>query len=170
MIVDKKTRFEKTKNETSHYLSNKTLLSLLEEYKETGKISNELGLAFLLLSKKMSNASNFRGYTYVDEFVQDGVECCLKYCHNFNTEISKNPFGYFSQFVKYAFINRIKKENGYSRLKKKIQMYDENGYLFDEEIICNSLDNSLNEEIVILPIEIEIEVEEDCNNLETQIF
>lgn len=169
MIVDKKTRFEKIKNEpTSHYLSNKTLLALLEEYKESGKISNELGLAFLLLSKKMSNASNFRGYTYVDEFVQDGVECCLKYCHNFNPDISKNPFGYFSQFVKYAFVNRIKKENNYSKLKRVIQKYDQDGYLFDEEIICNSLDRSEFESgVSSLPMEIEVE---DFNNLETQIF
>ena len=149
MIIDKKKRFAKSdgKDVERHYLNNKTLLPLLQDYKTTGKISDELGLCFILLAKKMSNSSNFRGYTYVDEFIQDGVECCLRYCHNFNIEKSSNPFGYFSEIMKFAFINRIKKEGKYQKLKKKIQQYDENGYLFDADIICNSLDNSDDEVI-----------------------
>ena len=143
MIIDKTKRFKKPEgNEDRYYLNNATLLLLLEDYKTSGKMSDDLGLAFMMLAKKMSNSSNFRGYTYVDEFIQDGVECCLRYAHNFDTTKSNNPFGYFSQIMKFAFVNRIKKENKYQDLKKKIQQYDPDGYLFADNIIVNNLNNA----------------------------
>lgn len=139
MIVDKKTRFIKPPKAVN-YLSNKTLIPLLKLYKDSGVMPNELGECFLLLAKKLATAANFRGYTYVDDFIQDGVECCLKYAHNYDPEKGTNPFGYFTQIMKFSFINRIKQESHYQKVKRKAMEYDENGYPFMENIIENSLD------------------------------
>lgn len=155
MILDKKTRFVKPRDPNKFYIDNKTLIPLLEDFKATGKISDELGKCFLLLAKKLATDRSFRNYTYVEDFIQDGVECCLKYAHNYNPEKGTNPFGYFSQIMKFSFVNRIKQEGHYHKVKKKAQEYDENGYLFLDGIVVNSLDKSDQEEGNLFPTIIE---------------
>ena len=142
MIVNKKTRFVKPPKKFN-YLSNKTLIPLLAKFKETGKMSDELGSCFLLLANKLATSANFRGYTFIDDCIQDGVECCLKYAHNYDPNKGSNPFGYFTEIMKFAFITRIKAEKHNQNIKLKAMQFDENGYPF-MNIIENSLDNSSN--------------------------
>ena len=42
--------------------------------------------------------------------ISDGIENCLLYMGNFNSEKSSNPFAYFTQIIWYAFLRRIQKE------------------------------------------------------------
>lgn len=166
MILKKDVRFEKPQtSETRYYVNNKKLKELLDEYKATGKISDELGKCFLLIAKKLATAANFRGYTYVDDFVQEGVECCLKYIHNYDPEKGSNPFGYFTQIMKFAFINKIKQENNYQKVKRKAQEYDEEGYLIESNTVNKDfiLDSPFIEKIedVVIPEEIVIVDEEE---------
>lgn len=167
MILKKDVRFEKPQtSESRYYVNNKKLKELLDDYKTTGKISDELGKCFLLIAKKLATAANFRGYTYVDDFVQEGVECCLKYIHNYNPEKGSNPFGYFTQIMKFAFINKIKQENNYQKVKRKAQEYDEEGYLIESNTVNKDfiLDNPFSKEekdILNIPEEVLVITEED---------
>ena len=52
--------------------------------------------------------------------VSDGVENCLVYMHNFNPRKSKNPFGYFTSVIYYAFIRRIQRERRHTYLRYKL--------------------------------------------------
>jgi hypothetical protein len=52
--------------------------------------------------------------------VSDGVENCLMYMHNFNPRKSKNPFGYFTSVIYYAFVRRIQRERKHTYLKYKL--------------------------------------------------
>jgi DNA-directed RNA polymerase specialized sigma24 family protein len=71
--------------------------------------------------------------------VLDGIENCLQYIHNFDSDKSKNPFAYFTQIVWYAFLRRIAKEKKQSYIKGKLiqeipfdafelQQHDEDGH------------------------------------------
>jgi hypothetical protein len=52
----------------------------------------------------------------------EAIYLCLRYAKNFNPEISKNPFAYFTQIAWSGFIKIIKQEKKVSNLKK--ELYD----------------------------------------------
>ena len=54
-----------------------------------------------------------------EDMISDGVENCVHYINNFNTERT-NPFAYFTQIVYYAFLRRIQKEKKQMEIKEKI--------------------------------------------------
>ncbi len=133
MIIDKNTRFVKENKPDRHYINNKDLLELLRDYNETKVISNELCESFMLMAKNIAKERGFRDKPYIDDCIQSGVTCCLKYAHNFKEDKSTNPFAYFTQCIKFAFVNVIKKENKFIDFKKKLSQYDSDGYLIGGE-------------------------------------
>ena len=108
---------------TTHYINNKEFLAALIEYKETGVITDYIGLCFLQIAKGLSTKSNFFSYQFKDDMVSFAVENCLRYINNFNPEISDkpNPFGYFTQIVYYAFLRYIQMEKKHLYIKFKTQ-------------------------------------------------
>jgi hypothetical protein len=113
-----------------NYVNNKTLFEVMSKYCgeyhhnklngiEAPRIPNYIGEALYLIATRLANKPNFSGYTYKDEMIGDGIENCLMYLHNFNPERTNNPFAYFTQIIKFAFIRRIEKERKqqYIRIK-----------------------------------------------------
>jgi DNA-directed RNA polymerase specialized sigma24 family protein len=72
------------------------------------------------MAEKIGNRPNFIGYSYKDDMVSDGIYVCLKYFDKFNPEKSSNPFGYFSQCIWFAFLQRIAKEKRQTAIRSKI--------------------------------------------------
>ena len=96
------------------YLSNKDMLEAIKEWRESPKypqVTNRLGEMFLLLAKRITNHYFWRGYDreLKEDMVSEAVIHCIKYAHNFNPELSNNPFAYFSRFVFNAFKQVINK-------------------------------------------------------------
>lgn len=123
-----------------HYINNQTFLETLIDYKikckendekgiEAPPIPNYIGECFLKIAEGYSHKPNFINYTYREEMVSDAIENCLRYFHNFDPEISKNPFAYFTQIIHFAFLRRIDKEKKEQYVKYKSA---ENSGLFDE--------------------------------------
>ena len=126
------------KKKTAHYVDNKKFLEELKKWKDSCKaaeeagdekpqITNYIGECFLKIANGLSYRPNFINYTYRQEMISDGIENCLQYIHNFNSEKSKNPFAYFTQIIYYAFIRRINKEKKQTHVKNKMiekQDYD----------------------------------------------
>ena len=44
----------------------------------------------------------------------------VQYIHNFDPEKSSNPFAYFTQVIKFAFLRRIQKEKKQMDIRAKI--------------------------------------------------
>ena len=97
-----------------HYVNNKDFhLALIEHKKkverakekglEPPRISNYLGDCFLKIATHLSYRPNFVNYMFREDMISDGVENCVHYINNFNTERT-NPFAYFTQIVYYAFL------------------------------------------------------------------
>jgi|TARA_Y100000296_G_scaffold83767_1_gene115514 hypothetical protein len=121
----------KKKSKGVHYVDNKKFLEAMIEFKksckfaeETGEeqppVTNYIGECFLKIATHLSFRPNFINYTYRDDMISDGIENCLQYVANFNSEKSKNPFAYFTQIIYYAFLRRIAKEKKQTHVKNKI--------------------------------------------------
>jgi DNA-directed RNA polymerase specialized sigma24 family protein len=54
--------------------------------------------------------------------ISDGIENCIMYIDNFDSDKYTNPFAYFTQIIYYAFIRRIQKEKKQTLIKGKIIM------------------------------------------------
>lgn len=104
------------------YVKNEDMLAAIVKFRQDKeddpdtRIPEYLGACFIKMSNRLATKGNFYGYTYKDEMIADGILDCVKAVKNFDPEKSKNPFGYFTQILYYAFIRRItlekKKYNG----------------------------------------------------------
>lgn len=84
------------------------------------RMNNYIGSCIYEIATHLAYKPNFINYTYRDEMVGDGIECCVKYIHNFNSEKSRNAFSYVTQIIFYAFLRRIKKEKKQQYIKYKL--------------------------------------------------
>ena len=119
------------RKKSEHYVNNKELLQALIVYREKvahakendlpkPRITNYLGECFLKIATHLSYKPNFVNYMFRDDMISDGIENCVQYIHNFDTEKSKNPFAYFTQIIHYAFLRRFQKEKKQLDIKTKI--------------------------------------------------
>jgi hypothetical protein len=118
-----------------HYVNNKDFLDAIIAYKEAcdqsrskGKsvpvIPDYIGVCVFDMANRLARRPNFSGYPFKEDMIMDGVENCLKYIEKFDPEKSTNPFGYFTQVIWYAFLQRIAKEKKflYTKLKNSQSM------------------------------------------------
>jgi hypothetical protein len=112
------------------YVDNESFLKALAEHKKNirkakreglpkPQIPSYIGECFWKIAEGFSHSHKYLRYSYRDEMVSDGVENCLQYYENFDPKISKNPFGYFTQIIYYAFLRRIAKEHKQQYVKYK---------------------------------------------------
>lgn len=103
----------------------------LKEGKPPAKIPESVGRAITLTAHRIGSRPNFRGYTYCDEMIQDGILDAIKAVKTFDpNQVKKNPFGYFSLIIWRAFLRRIADEK--KEHKAKIDsMFDPNNPAFD---------------------------------------
>jgi len=113
-----------------HYVSNKKFYEELVRYRLTIReckenndppppIPNYIGECLLLIAQKLSNKPNFIGYPHKEDMIADGLENCVRYLTVFDPDRSRNPFAFFTQAIKNAFIRRIKVEKKQLYLKFK---------------------------------------------------
>lgn len=121
-----------------HYINNRDLYEAMKVYKAKVKeningpkpqISNYIGECIVSIANRLATKGCFCNYTYRDEMISDGIENCIQYIDNFDSDKYNNPFAYFTQTIKFAFIRRIQKEKKQQYVKmKNIQNY----FTFDQ--------------------------------------
>lgn len=117
---------------SNHYVDNKALYrefcryhdmknKWLSEGKGVPPLTNKIGEAILQIASRRSYSWNFINYTsnWKEEMIDDAVEVCVRYAHNFNPEKSQNPFAYLTRIVNNAFSNRIKLEQEQTYIRYK---------------------------------------------------
>ena len=126
-----------------HYVNNKQFYETLSEYKkkvlaaeaaglEKPRIPNYVGECIYHIADRLSRKPNFINYPFREEMIGDGIENCIMYLDNFNPEKYNNPFAYFTQIIKFAFLRRIFKEKKVLYIKQKtLQKYAIDGLLAD---------------------------------------
>jgi hypothetical protein len=140
---------KRTKN-SEHYVNNKEFLHALTEFKQEvqkakredtarPRIPRYIGECFLKIATHLSYKPNFVNYMFREDMISDGIENCVQYIDNFDTNRG-NPFAYFTQIIWYAFLRRIEREK--RQLDIKTKLLEQTG--FDEVFVSdkNILDGS----------------------------
>lgn len=120
-----------TTKKPAEYVNNKTLYTEMLKYRNSvreaeaagspkPRIPDYIGECILMISTRLCNKPNFIGYSYRDEMIADGIENCIMYgVDKFDPDKFTNPFAYFTQIIKWAFVRRIQKEKKQQYIKNK---------------------------------------------------
>lgn len=129
---------EKVKRRPKNYLSNSNILIIVAEAKEVGYVTDALAKVFMLLAERFIRGSQWRGYTYVDDFYSSILTMLCNGWKSFNPEKSDNPFAYFTQISKNACIRVLNNEKKASRSKdsayKSFNELNDTGYYSKSEL------------------------------------
>lgn len=135
----------KNNNNNHHYVSNKEFYNIIKKYKEEceynisiGKpkprIPNAAASVFLRIADRYASKSCFFGYSFIEDMKGDGILACIKYFDTFNVERSNNPFAYFTQVIKNAFINKINIEEKETYIKGKHLLRIDESFIDTDEL------------------------------------
>lgn len=69
-----------------------------------GRLTNNLGKAFMLLVERLGRKGNFRNYTYLEDMKARALMDLTRGALRFNEARSNNPFAYFTQTATNSFI------------------------------------------------------------------
>jgi len=119
-------------NKSNYYVTNGELLPEIIKYKESGIMSEELGIMITDIAQNYSKKGSFFGYTWRDDMISEAILTCVKYLHNFNPDKQKtpNPFAYITIICHRAFVNYIKKQKRHSSIK---DICYKNEYMLEKE-------------------------------------
>lgn len=144
-MVDKKTK--------PWYVDNKKFYAEIVKYKESKKVAIEagkipskipdyLGECIYKIATKLSTVPKFVNYSFREEMIGDGIENCFMYFDGFNSDDYTNPFAYFTQIIKFAFIRRIEKEQ---KIRYTTYKYFQESMLNSEigDMLVDSNDNNI---------------------------
>jgi hypothetical protein len=105
-VLDKSTINKKTEKRkgSKNYLNNADLLIELKKSKEQDKMTDNLAKMFMLLAAKYASKGRFVNYTYNDDLQSFALLTGVRVWRSFDPTKSSNPFAYFTQVFKSAFL------------------------------------------------------------------
>lgn len=114
-----------------NYVNNPDFYAALKEYQESCReaesrgeerpdVPRYIGECIWHIANRYSTKPNFYYYSYRDEMIADGLDSASRAILKFDPAKSDNPFAYFTQIIKNAFIQRIKTEQKEVYIKYKV--------------------------------------------------
>lgn len=73
-------------------------------------ITESIGRNIWIIVHGLARRPNFSRYTWKYLMIDDAIENCVKYLHNFDPVKYKSPYSYINMIAWQAFVRRIKKE------------------------------------------------------------
>lgn len=109
------------------YIDRNQLHQLMRDYKDTGKISEELGQMFMIMTDHILGHSNFRNYTQAvrEEMKSYALLLLVKYSHNCDAyqRDARQTFNYITTIVmnscKQVLIKYYKNQNMKRELEQR---------------------------------------------------
>lgn len=106
---------------SNFYLTREELVREIVLSKKKHRESNEpktpaecftpkLTLYLQLMVNKYANKGQWRGYSYISDMKSDALLTLCQNAFKYNEEKYDNPFGYYTQIIKYCFITFLEKE------------------------------------------------------------
>lgn len=96
-------RTEKRKN-AKNYLNNADLLKELKKSREQNQMTDELAKMFMVLAQRYAGKGRFINYTYNEDLQGFALLTGVKVWKSFDPDKGSNPFAYFTQVFKAAFL------------------------------------------------------------------
>ena len=111
----------------NNYIDRDQLHQLMRDYKDTGKISEELGEMFMIMTDHILGHSNFRNYTQAvrEEMKSYALLLLVKYSHNCDAyqRDARQTFNYITTIVmnscKQVLIKYYKNQNMKRELEQR---------------------------------------------------
>lgn len=75
-----------------------------------GRLTDRLGIAFMMLVKRYGSRPNWRDYSYRDEMEASGIVQLASAALRFNEAKSDNPFAFYTTTVHHAFLKVLNAE------------------------------------------------------------
>lgn len=93
--------------------------------------SDRIGKMIMLIVNRVLTSHRFSGYTdlWKDEMRSEAIYSACRSIKNFDPEVSKNPFAYFTTAVYYVFYNVIKREKKEALLRLNHSREDKEDYV-----------------------------------------
>ena len=138
----------------NNYIDRDRLIQLMRDYKDTGKISEELGEMFMIMTDHILGHSNFRNYTQAvrDEMKSHALLLLVKYSHNCDAyeRNARQVFNYLSTVTFNAFKQTLQKYYKHQNLKRELerQYIDLMQSIYGVKINQEYLDNFENRNII----------------------
>ena len=95
------------------------------------RVSNYIGASIIKIAEGFIQRPLYTQRCYKPELISNAVDNCLRYCHNFDPELSKNPFSYFSQIIYRSFLRTIMSENKQKDIESKYREEQEYNIFFN---------------------------------------
>lgn len=111
---------------TTKYVENAVFVENIRKYNAGDKslrLENEIGLALLKIARGLGQKYQFRGYPFLEDMITEAVTHAWRYFGNFNPDITKNPFAYFTQICYYNFLSTIESEKEALAVKFKSSLH-----------------------------------------------
>ena len=126
----------------NYFIDNKRFITLLDEFKESKVLSEELGKIFVEMTQHLLFSKQFINYSedWKAEMESDALFNCCRYAGTFDKTKSSNPFAYFTRTIINGFIMRIKKEK-----KTNLREEDLRKMAYEEFLLDNNLRNDSSE-------------------------
>ena len=109
----------------NNYIDRDRLHQLMRDYKDTGKISEELGNMFMIMTDHILGHSNFRNYTQDvrEEMKGYALMLLIKYSHNCDAyeRDARQVFNYLSTVTFNAFKQVLQKYYKNLNLKRELE-------------------------------------------------
>ena len=109
----------------NNYIDRDRLHQLMRDYKDTGKISEQLGKMFMIMTDHILGHSNFRNYTadLKEEMKSHALMLLVKYSHNCDAyqRDSRQVFNYLSTVTFNAFKQTLQKYYKQQNLKRELE-------------------------------------------------
>ena len=109
----------------NNYIDRDRLHQLMRDYKDTGKISEELGQMFMIMTDHILGHSNFRNYTQAvrEEMKSYALLLLIKYSHNCDAyqRDARQVFNYLSTVTFNAFKQVLQKYYKNLNLKRELE-------------------------------------------------
>ena len=116
---------EKDMKQRNNYIDRDRLHQLMRDYKDTGKISEELGEMFMIMTDHILGHSNFRNYTQAvrEEMKSYALLLLIKYSHNCDAyeRDARQVFNYLSTVTFNAFKQVLQKYYKQQNLKRELE-------------------------------------------------
>lgn len=109
----------------NNYIDRDQLHSLMRDYKDTGKISEQLGKMFMIMTDHILGHSNFRNYTVdiKEEMRSHALLLLVKYSHNCDAyqRDARQTFNYITTIIFNACKQTLQKYYKHMNLKRELE-------------------------------------------------
>ena len=131
----------------NNYIDRDRLHQLMRDYKDTGKISEELGEMFMIMTDHILGHSNFRNYTQAvrEEMRSHALLLLVRYSHNCDAyqRDARQTFNYITTITMNACKQVLQKYYKHLNLKRELeqQYLDLMQSIYSVKINSEFLDN-----------------------------